>query len=137
MGQLLLCVPSNETLAPTPAASEQVQSPEANPLSQTVPEDTLAPLTEQSEMERTPQGSLEAKMYPDLRNCPTVETKFRYSQTGNYWVLENFVQAAYEHRCDESITYATHGEYTFMDNLDPLSNRWQVCLEFMSYNIQC
>jgi len=73
-----------------------------------------------------PLDSLERKMYPDLQGCPTKPQTSFASQRGSYWVLENYVPAAMSFRCDESITYTTHGDYTFLDNLDSLTSRWQV-----------
>lgn len=29
------------------------------------------------------------------------------------------------HRCWESVTYTTHADYTFMENLEPLLDRWK------------
>jgi hypothetical protein len=29
-------------------------------------------------------------------------------------------------RCNETVTYTTHGEFTFLHNLEPLLKRWQV-----------
>lgn len=73
-----------------------------------------------------PLDSLERKMYPDLRECTTRPLRPFYQQRGEYWVLENYIPAALSFRCDESITYTTHGDYTFLDNLEPLTSRWQV-----------
>ena len=42
-----------------------------------------------------------------------------------YWVLYNYVRAARQFNCEESITYTTHGQFTFLDNLEPLLERWQ------------
>ncbi|XP_042887443.1 beta-1,4-glucuronyltransferase 1-like [Penaeus japonicus] len=75
-----------------------------------------------------PLDSQERKMYPDLRECSTRSMRPFYQQRGDYWVLENYIPAALNFRCDESITYTTHGDYTFLDNLEPLTSRWQVGL---------
>ena len=40
-------------------------------------------------------------------------------------MLYNYVRAARQFNCDESITYTTHGEFRFLDNLEPLLERWQ------------
>ncbi|XP_031334347.1 beta-1,4-glucuronyltransferase 1-like [Photinus pyralis] len=45
-------------------------------------------------------------------------------QRGEYWVLFNYVPARQRYRCYESITYTTQGDYTFLDNLIPLVERW-------------
>jgi hypothetical protein len=39
--------------------------------------------------------------------------------------LYNNIQARKKYRCDETITYTTHGEYTYLHNLEPLLKRWQ------------
>lgn len=46
-------------------------------------------------------------------------------QRGDYWVLYNYVKAEKQFRCHESITYTTHADYSFMDNLVPLLERWR------------
>lgn len=46
-------------------------------------------------------------------------------RSGNYWVLYNYVRASKAFRCNETLTYTTHGEFTFLHNLEPLLKRWQ------------
>ena len=41
-----------------------------------------------------------------------------------YWVLYNYIRAARQFNCAETITYTTHGQFTFLDNLEPLLERW-------------
>lgn len=72
-----------------------------------------------------PLDSQERKIYSDLRDCSTRPLRPFYQQRGDYWVLENYIPAALAFRCDESITYTTHADYTFLDNLEPLTSRWQ------------
>lgn len=46
-------------------------------------------------------------------------------QRGDFWVLKNYVRAEHgELKCHESITYTTHADYTFLDNLIPLLERY-------------
>ena len=45
-------------------------------------------------------------------------------RSGNYWVLYNFIRRTSFHDCHETITFTTHGDYTFLDNLAPLLERW-------------
>ena len=40
-------------------------------------------------------------------------------------MLYNYIRAARQFNCDESITYTTHGEFRFLENLEPLLERWQ------------
>ena len=42
-----------------------------------------------------------------------------------YWVLYNYVRAEEVFNCNESLTYTTHGDFSFLDNLEPLLARWQ------------
>jgi beta-1,4-glucuronyltransferase 1 len=44
---------------------------------------------------------------------------------GNFWVLYNYIRADKRFHCNESITYTTHCDPTFLDNLEPLLERWQ------------
>ena len=45
-------------------------------------------------------------------------------QRGDFWVLKNYVRAEHgDLKCHESITYTTHADYTFLDNLIPLLER--------------
>ncbi|KAL9876410.1 beta-1,4-glucuronyltransferase 1 isoform 1-T4 [Glossina fuscipes fuscipes] len=46
-------------------------------------------------------------------------------QRGDFWVLSNYIRA--DHgvlKCHEAVTYTTHSDYTFLDNLVPLLERW-------------
>lgn len=46
-------------------------------------------------------------------------------QRGDFWVLKNYIRADHGPlRCFETITYTTHADYTFLDNLIPLLERW-------------
>lgn len=57
--------------------------------------------------------------------CQDKQLTFRQSQRRDFWVLENYLIANKSFRCNESITYTTHGDFSFMDNLEPLLERWQ------------
>ena len=49
-------------------------------------------------------------------------------------VHQNYVPAFHgDLRCDESITYTTHGDFSFLDNLVPLLERWQAPLSIALY----
>ena len=70
--------------------------------------------------------SLEDKMYPDLHTCLFPPPVYMASQRGAFWVLENYIPAEVSFRCNETITFTTHGDFTFLDNLEPLTDRWKV-----------
>ena len=71
-------------------------------------------------------SSLEDKMYPDLHTCQFPPPVYMASQRGVFWVLENYIPAEVSFRCNETITFTTHGDFTFLDNLEPLTDRWKV-----------
>ncbi|XP_059483078.1 beta-1,4-glucuronyltransferase 1-like isoform X2 [Neocloeon triangulifer] len=60
-----------------------------------------------------------------LLGCVDREPTPRYGQRGDFWVLYNYVRAEEQPGCADSITYTTHGDHTFLDNLAPLLERWQ------------
>jgi len=57
--------------------------------------------------------------------CYDKHRKFKQGARGNFWVMYNYVTAVKDFKCNESITYTTHGDFTFFDNLEPLLERWQ------------
>lgn len=59
----------------------------------------------------------------ELLGCKDKSNRRRIAQRGDYWVLYNYVPARRWFRCDESITYTTHADFTFLDNLEPLLER--------------
>ncbi|XP_017022035.1 beta-1,4-glucuronyltransferase 1 isoform X1 [Drosophila kikkawai] len=60
-----------------------------------------------------------------LINCFDHDYHQQTLQRGDFWVLQNYVRAEHgEIKCHESITYTTHADYTFLDNLVPLLERW-------------
>lgn len=59
----------------------------------------------------------------ELLGCQDKSNRRRIAQRGDYWVLYNYVRARRWFRCDESITYTTHADFTFLDNLEPLLDR--------------
>ncbi|XP_060651679.1 beta-1,4-glucuronyltransferase 1-like isoform X2 [Drosophila nasuta] len=60
-----------------------------------------------------------------LLNCYERDYDQQTLQRGDFWVLQNYVRAEHgELKCHESITYTTHADYTFLDNLVPLLERW-------------
>uniref|UniRef100_A0A8D8PPZ8 Beta-1,4-glucuronyltransferase 1 n=1 Tax=Cacopsylla melanoneura TaxID=428564 RepID=A0A8D8PPZ8_9HEMI len=61
----------------------------------------------------------------DVIKCNDVNPYFSTAQRGDYWVLYNYILAERKFHCWESITYTSHADYTFLDNLVPLLERWQ------------
>lgn len=61
----------------------------------------------------------------EITNCLDRAMVPKTQQRGDYWVLYNYVTAEKRFKCHESITYTTHADYSFMDNLVPLVERWK------------
>jgi len=66
--------------------------------------------------------------------CQDRDISFSYTQRGAFWVLNNYIQADDYYRCNESVTYTTHGDVTFLDNLIPLTQRWDGPLSMTVYS---
>lgn len=62
-----------------------------------------------------------------LIHCHDKEYEPQTVQRGDFWVLKNYVRADHgELRCFETLTYTTHADYTFLDNLIPLLERYVI-----------
>jgi len=57
--------------------------------------------------------------------CNNKLIEFHEGQRRDYWVLYNYIRANKEFNCNESVTYTTLGDITFLDNLQPLIERWK------------
>ncbi|XP_055306362.1 beta-1,4-glucuronyltransferase 1-like [Sitodiplosis mosellana] len=70
----------------------------------------------------------------DLTSCMDKNFEPRVYRRGDYWVLQNYIRAVHgEIRCTESVTYVTHGDYTFLDNVIPVLERWLAPLSMSIY----
>lgn len=59
-----------------------------------------------------------------LLNCHNKDYQPYTEQRGDFWVLKNYIRAEHgELKCFETLTYTTHADYTFLDNLIPLLER--------------
>lgn len=61
----------------------------------------------------------------DVSECQDKPLVEAYKQRGKHWVLYNYVKADKQFRCYESITYTIQGDYTHLDNLIMLAERWR------------
>lgn len=64
--------------------------------------------------------------------CDLSKRRARIEMRGNFWVLYNYVQSD-QKACRESITYTTHGDLTFLDNLETLVDRWNDSVSIALY----
>ncbi|XP_026843179.1 beta-1,4-glucuronyltransferase 1 [Drosophila persimilis] len=69
-----------------------------------------------------------------LRNCKDREHKSVNRLRGKFWVLQNFVRADHGRMsCSSNVTYTTHADYRYLDNLVPLLERWRSPLSLALY----
>ena len=59
-------------------------------------------------------------------SCFNKDLKPKTEMRGRFWVFYNHIEARKKFDCNETITYTTHGESSYLDNLGPLLKRWQV-----------
>ena len=57
--------------------------------------------------------------------CMEKDLRPKKAMRGQYWVFYNYVPAQLHFNCNATITYTTHCDHTFLDNLEPLLKRWQ------------
>ncbi|KAF6211349.1 hypothetical protein GE061_011861 [Apolygus lucorum] len=81
-----------------------------------MPTNRTSPVTTEHSTTLAMQGNIDCN---DRRQQPYT------AQRGDYWVLYNYIPANRQFRCWESVTYTTHADYTFLDNLEPLLERWR------------
>uniref|UniRef100_A0A1B6C5R0 N-acetyllactosaminide beta-1,3-N-acetylglucosaminyltransferase n=1 Tax=Clastoptera arizonana TaxID=38151 RepID=A0A1B6C5R0_9HEMI len=84
---------------------------------------TVATSTERKEASSTESNP--PVLLQDVIPCRDRDPEQRIAQRGDFWVMYNYVLANKQFRCWESITYTTHADYTFLDNLETLLERWQ------------
>lgn len=64
------------------------------------------------------------KVY-DVSECRDKPLEPSFKQRGEHWVLYNYVKAEKNYKCYESVTYSTQGDYSFLDNLITIVDRWR------------
>ncbi|KAK4883547.1 hypothetical protein RN001_006866 [Aquatica leii] len=74
---------------------------------------------------KTTPDKEEPNLIQKITNCTDRPLEPSIEQRGEYWVLFNYVLASKRYKCYESITYTTQGDYTFLDNIIPLVERWK------------
>lgn len=60
----------------------------------------------------------------NLTKCNNNFSTYKLQNKNGYIILNNYVISSKRFACEESVTYATHADYTFLDNLKPLLERW-------------
>ena len=69
-----------------------------------------------------------------LQRCQNVVPRARSTMRGTrYWAVHNFLMGERRFACDETVTYTTHGDFTFLDNVAPLVRRWRAPVSFGLY----
>ncbi|KAI4459830.1 hypothetical protein MML48_6g00018602 [Holotrichia oblita] len=80
---------------------------------------------QQSESSSTIRTPTTYEKVRNITGCVNRPLRSMAQQRGDYWVLYNYVRAKRTFACDESITYTTHADYSFLDNLVPLVEKWK------------
>ncbi|KAF7285370.1 hypothetical protein GWI33_010770 [Rhynchophorus ferrugineus] len=70
------------------------------------------------------ERSIQIKLEQEFTCYNLPDYKF-ITQRGQYYVIYNFVQADRKFGCTESITLTSPGDYRFLDNVEPLVERWR------------
>uniref|UniRef100_A0A182SZH7 Uncharacterized protein n=1 Tax=Anopheles maculatus TaxID=74869 RepID=A0A182SZH7_9DIPT len=68
-----------------------------------------------------------------ILNCNTPSNGYELEMHGNHYVLRNFYAPERTFHCYETITYTTHADYTFLDNVVPLLERWLAPISIALY----
>ncbi|KAB0798387.1 hypothetical protein PPYR_09380 [Photinus pyralis] len=85
---------------------------------------TLTP-TELYPLKCTYNGSFtETQSIKALTNCTNKYAEYSVGKRNSYVVLYNYVTSSKRFNCEESVTYVTHADFTFLDNLGPLLEKW-------------
>lgn len=72
------------------------------------------------------RGTTQSKRTLDeVIKCHDRDQTPRTAQRGDFWVLYNYILSSRTFRCYETVTYTTHSDYSFLDNLEPLLERWR------------
>lgn len=67
-------------------------------------------------------------------SCDSRILRSRAYKRGSYWVLENYIAAERKDvKCYESVTYTTHTDYNYLDNLIPVVERWMAPVSIAIY----
>ncbi|KAF5278900.1 hypothetical protein FQA39_LY18326 [Lamprigera yunnana] len=61
----------------------------------------------------------------NLTHCRNNYPIYNFHKRNNYYILYNYVMALKRFDCEESVTYATHADYSFLDNVQPLLENWK------------
>jgi len=119
-------VPGSDVASSSVISTKKPTKPSSVPTSE---ESVVMDLREDKNPQQMPEppqnnnGTL--KNLEDVVKCHDKNTDPRTAQRSDFWVLYNYIPATRKFRCHESVTYTTHADYTFLDNLVPLLERWQ------------
>lgn len=119
-------VPGSDVVSSSVISTKKPTKPSSVPTSEESVIIDLRDVKSSQQMPEPPQninGTL--KNLQDIVKCHDKSTDPRTAQRSDFWVLYNYIPATRKFRCHESITYTTHADYTFLDNLVPLLERWQ------------
>ena len=73
-------------------------------------------------------------LFRSIIQCKDRDLSPQKFQRGIFWVLKNYVAASHGNlSCHESVTLSATADYTFLDNVIPMLQRWQAPLSIAVY----
>jgi hypothetical protein len=118
--------PGSDVASSVIISTKKPTKPSSIPTSE---EPVIMDLREAKRLQQVPElpqnNNSAVKILEDVVKCHDKSTDPRTAQRSDFWVLYNYIPATRKFRCHESVTYTTHADYTFLDNLVPLLQRWQ------------
>jgi len=119
-------VPGSDVASSSVISTKKPTKPSSVPTSEeSVVMDLREDKSPQQMPEPPPNNNGTLKNLEDVVKCHDKSADPRTAQRSDFWVLYNYIPATRKFRCHESVTYTTHADYTFLDNLVPLLERWQ------------
>lgn len=109
--------------SPTQQQQQQPQQTSTTTTTTTTAATTASDQVASAVASETAKSGVQVRPLREMLGCQDKSNRRRTAQRGDYWVLYNYVPARRWFRCDESITYTTHADFTFLDNLEPLLER--------------
>lgn len=64
------------------------------------------------------------KKLEEIIKCNNVHIESSFGLRDNFWALYNFIQADIKFKCYETVTYTTHTDFSFLNNVEKVVDRW-------------
>lgn len=71
--------------------------------------------------------------FREITKCENKDFILEIIENDKYYIVKNYIRSIRHFQCHESITFTTHGDFKFLDNLVPLLKRWRAPLTIALY----